>query len=124
MRSLTVSDVLDLAAVSSDDSEERLQKVFEWDFERSMTSIRLVFGAAGSVVVALLAALFRPENELRTWHIVAILGLAGTLAAIGVLMLWRMRTNHRRFVAALQLLSTAQDLGPLLRLYRAGGGSR
>lgn len=121
MRSLRVSDVLDLAAVDSDDAEDRLQKVFEWDFERMMTSIRLVFGAAGSVVVALLAALFRPDSALKAWHIAAILGLATVLTLIGMGMLWRMRTNHRRFVAALQLLAAAGDLGPLLRLYRSGG---
>jgi predicted lysophospholipase L1 biosynthesis ABC-type transport system permease subunit len=123
VRALQVADVLDLAAIDSEDAEDRLQKVFEWDFERTMTSIRLVFGAAGSVVVALLAALFRPDSELKTWHIVAILGFAGVLAIVGVSMLWRMRTNHRRFVAALQLLSTANHLGPLLKLYRSGGGS-
>lgn len=121
MRALQVSDVLDLAAVDSDDVEDRLQKLFEWDFERSMTAIRLIFGAAGSVVVALLAALFRPDSSLRTWHIVTILGFAGVLALLGIGMLWRMRTNHRRFVAALQLLAAAKDLGPLLRLYRSGG---
>jgi hypothetical protein len=123
VKALRVADVLDLAAVDSDAAEDRLQKLFEWDFERTMTSVRLVFGAAGSVVVALLAALFRPDSSLKTWHIATILGFAGVLALVGIGMLWRMRTNHRQFVAALQLLTAAADLGPLLRLYRSGGAS-
>jgi hypothetical protein len=119
MRALRVADVLDLAAAQSAESESRLEKVFEWEFERTMTSVRLLFGAAGSVVIALLAALFREDTSLKTWHIVVILGSAAILAALGAALLWRIRTAHREFLAALQLLNTSERLGPLLARYRS-----
>jgi hypothetical protein len=119
VRTLRVGDVLDLAAAQSNESESRLQQIFEWEFERTMTTVRLLFGAAGSVVVALLAVLFRNDTSLRTWHIVVILASAATLASLGAGLLWRARTAHRQFLAALLLLSSAQQLGPLLARYRA-----
>jgi hypothetical protein len=119
VRALRVSDVLDLAAAQSAEAEARLEKLFEWDFERTMTSIRLLFGAAGSIVVALVAALFRENSALKTWHIVLISGSAAVLAVIGAVLLWRARTVHRHYLASLQLLNAAQDLGPLLAKYRA-----
>jgi hypothetical protein len=119
VRALRVSDVLDLAAAQSADSEARLEKLFEWDFERTMTSIRLLFGAAGSIVVALLATLFREDSALKAWHIAVISGSAAVLALIGAVLLWRARTVHRQYLASLQLLNSAQELGPLLANYRA-----
>jgi hypothetical protein len=119
VRALKVADVLDLAAAQSDEAEDRLQKIFEWDFERTMTSVRLLFGAAGSVVVALFAALFRKDSSLHTWQAVVMLASAGVLGTVAGSILWRTRTLHREFVAALQLLNATARLGPLLARYRA-----
>jgi hypothetical protein len=119
MRALRVADVLDLAAAQSEGSEDRLQKVFDWQFERTMTSVRLLFGAAGSLIIALLAASFRKDASLHTWQIVVILFAAAVSASTGAAMLWRMRTMHREFLQALQLLNSAIRLGPLLARYRA-----
>jgi hypothetical protein len=119
VRSFRVADVLDLAEAQSDTAEDHLRKVFEWEFERTMTSVRLLFGASGSIVVALLAALLREKSDLSTAQIVAILASAAVLGGVGSLILWRARTLHRDFLAALQLHSVVKDLGPLLARYRA-----
>jgi hypothetical protein len=121
VRTLEVADVLDLAAAQSSDAEERLQKLFEWDFERTMTSVRLLFAVAGSLLIALLAALIHDDAKLEIWHIATIVGSAGLLAAVAWSMLRRTRELHREFLAALGLLNSAQRLGPLLARYRAGG---
>jgi hypothetical protein len=68
VRSLRVADVLDLAAAQSEDSEDRLQKIFEWSFERTLTAARLLFGVAASILAAWLAALLRPDSSLDGWE--------------------------------------------------------
>jgi hypothetical protein len=117
---LEVADVLDLAAAQSSDAEERLQTLFEWDLERTMTSVRMLFVVAGALLIALLAALIRDDTNLETWHIATIVGSAGLLAGVAWSTLRRTRHLHREFLAALQLLNSAQRLGPLLARYRAG----
>jgi len=119
VRALQVGDVLDLAAAQSDEAEDRLEKLFEWDFERTMTTVRLLFAAAGSLLVALFAALFREDAVINTWQVVAIGGSSGVLTFVGAALLRRTRTAHREYIAALQLLNAAEALGPLLARYLA-----
>lgn len=118
MKALQVADVLDLAAAESSDAEDRLQKVFEWDFERTMTSARLLFAAAGSVIAVMLAALLRVDSVLTAWHVFVFTASSAVLAISGMVILWRIRKLHREFLAALQLLNSAKRLGPLLARYR------
>lgn len=119
MRALQVGDVLDLAAAQSSDAEDRLEKLFEWDFERTMTTVRLLFAAAGSLLVALFAALFREHAVIETWQVALIGGSSGVLALVGAVLLRRARLAHREYIAALQLLNAARPLGPLLARYLA-----
>ncbi len=118
-KTLHVGDVLDLAAAQSAEAEDRLEKLFEWDFERTMTTVRLLFAAAGSLLVALFAALFKEKAVIETWHVAAIGGSSGVFALVGAILLRRARTAHREYIAALQLLNAAQPLGPLLARYLA-----
>jgi formate dehydrogenase maturation protein FdhE len=82
VKALHVGDVLDLASAQSADAEDRLEKLFEWDFERTMTTVRLLFAAAGSLLVALFAALFKEDAVIKTWHVAAIGGSSGVLALV------------------------------------------
>jgi hypothetical protein len=120
MPGLRVADILDLAASQSAEAENRLHEVFQWQFERNMTSVRLAFGTAGSLVVALIAVLFRTGSVLAWWQAGLVLVAAGVFAAMGGLLLWRTRRLHRDFLTALQLLNAARPLGPLLARYRSG----
>lgn len=124
MRDLTVKQLLDLTTAEVPDAADHLKQAFEWHFERSMTGVKLLFGVAGSLLVALIAAGLKESIEVAWWQL-AIIGVS-TIVLTGV-GIWRFQTTravYQQYFAALQLLRELQDLAPLLRLYQSTyGGS-
>lgn len=100
----TLSDFGPLAHPLVDEADDHLQKVFDWHFERTMTAIRLVFGAAGTVVLALVTAVLKKGGDPTCGQIAALLVSAGLFAGIGLLLSVRLRNLHREYVATLSYL--------------------
>lgn len=125
MRELTVKDLLDLIVADVPDAPGRIQKVFEWHFERVKTTAQWVLGAAASLFVSSLIPFFKAELQLSWWQtLLLFLSAAGT-ASYGIYRLWQLRTLHREFVAALKLHSEFKQMRPFFLRYRAlrNGGS-
>jgi len=87
-----------------DDADVHLQKAYDWHFERTMTAIRLVFGAAGAVVLALVTAVLKQGSDPTGGQIAALIASAGLFAGIGLLLSVRLRNLHREYVATLSYL--------------------
>jgi hypothetical protein len=115
---MTVADIEELLVADDEGQAEHLTQIVNWHFERAMTSVRLSFGAAASLLAALLAALFGAKTHLHTWE--GILVAAGILAtaSYGLWGLRQTREIHDDYVAALRLLREMAPLTPLLRLFR------
>lgn len=111
-------DLLDLATSEVQEAPDHLQKAYDWYFERRMTEVRLAFGAAGSLVIAFLAALFREGAQIEVWQLVVAAVAVASLLVLGLWRLRQLRSIHREYLAALQLYSSLVRLGPVLRLYR------
>lgn len=119
MQDLTVRQLLDLATAEVPDASEHLKKAFEWHFERSMTGVKLLFGVAGSLLVALIAAALKEHIEVTWWQL-AILGASALIfASMGIWRFQATRAVYRQYFAALQLLRELEALAPLLRLYQS-----
>lgn len=119
MQDLTVRQLLDLATAEVPDASEHLKKAFEWHFERSMTGVKLLFGVAGSLLVALIAAALKEHIEVTWWQL-AILGASALIfASMGIWRFQATRAVYRQYFAALQLLRELESLAPLLRLYQS-----
>lgn len=122
MQDLTVRQLLELSTADVPDAPDHLKQAFEWHFERSMTSVRLLFGAAGSFLVALIAAALKEHIQVAWWQLVIIGAAALIFAVVGSLRFRSTRGVYRQYFAALQLLHELQDLAPLLRLYQSTYG--
>ena len=125
MQDLTVRQLLDLTTADVPNAADHLKQAFEWHFERSMTAVKLLFGAAGSLLIALIAAALKEHIEVAWWQLVIIGVSTMVLAGVGA---WRFQVTrgvYRQYFAALQLLKELEDLSPLLRLYLSiYGGTR
>jgi len=117
---MQVADVLDLVAAQASDPEERLQAMFEWQFERSMTRVKLQFGVAATFVAAFAAGLLDNGRRFDVGQGVVVLAAAGVFTALGMITYARARNLHREFTAALQLLKRTEPLGSFLAKYRGG----
>ncbi|HKO37360.1 MAG TPA: hypothetical protein VJU14_03225 [Solirubrobacterales bacterium] len=119
MQDLTVRQLLDLTTAEVPDAPQHLQKAFEWHFERSMTGVKLLFGVAGSLLLAVTAAAFKEQIEVEWWQLTIIGASALAFAGMGVWRFQAARVVYRQYFAALQLLRELEDLAPLLRLYQS-----
>lgn len=61
---LTVKDLLDLVVADVPDASGRIEKIFEWHFERVKTTAQWVLGAAASLFVSSLIPFFKAELQL------------------------------------------------------------
>jgi len=123
MQDLTVRQLLELSTAEVPDAADHLKQAFEWHFERSMTSVRLLFGVAGSFLVALIAAALKEHIVVAWWQLAAIFAATLVFAVVGTIRFHATRGVYRQYFAALQLLHELEDLAPLLRLYQATYGS-
>lgn len=108
-------DLLRLLA-ASDDAAEHLKKLFEWQVERAMSSVRATTAAVGAVFVALLAALL--DNGKVSGFLLAL--VVGAVA-LGLAYAWsryeRARNLEAEYVVALGILRELAPLTPLIRLW-------
>jgi sterol desaturase/sphingolipid hydroxylase (fatty acid hydroxylase superfamily) len=118
MRDLSITHLIDLVVAEVPDAEERIQKMFEWHFERVMTLSRWILGAAASLVIAVLAAFFKAELQLACWQTGLIVLAALATGTYGVYRLWELRSVHRQFIAALKLFCELKEIRPFLIRYR------
>lgn len=123
MQDLTVRQLLDLTTAEVPNASEHLKKAFEWHFERSMTGVKLLFGAAGSFLVALIAAALKEDIDVAWWQLGVIGASAFVTAGIGMWRYTVTRGVYRQYFAALQLLRELESLAPLLRRYQSTYGA-
>jgi hypothetical protein len=85
--------------------------------------VKLLFGGAGSLLVALIAAALKEHIEVAWWELAIIGASTVAFAGVGYLRFQATRGVYRQYFAALQLLRELEDLAPLLRLYQSTYGS-
>jgi hypothetical protein len=115
VRSFTLADLLRLLA-ATEEPADHLRRLFEWEIERAMTAVRLMAGAVGAVVVALMAAVLRKDASVADWLLVLVV-VSSVLGLAYVRNRYEdARRLEREYVAALNLLRELAPLAPLVRL--------
>jgi hypothetical protein len=104
----TIGDLFDLAeANTSDDPAARLEKVFDWYFDRAMSVIRFGFLLSGGSFGSLIGAALNHQTD---WPIYVLLG-AGLLGAVVAVVQMRILAHlHREFVASVRLLAVLRRI--------------
>jgi len=118
MRDLTVRDLIDLVLSQTTDPSDRIEKMFEWHFDRAKTIVTWWLGAASSIVIALIATYFSEKSRLTGWWAIVVLILAICSFVFALYRLYLMRRINREFIAALSLFSRLGRIEPFLRIYR------
>lgn len=118
MRDLTVKDLLDLVDSEAPNPADRIERMYGWHFERSMTAVRLTLGLAATLLVAMLVALVQNKSGTPDVLIGGGFAAAAATATYGVYRFWELRRIHREYVASLRLLGEINPLGAFLRRYR------
>lgn len=122
MKEVKVKDLVDLAVSDVDSCDLKIQKIYEWYFERIKTSAQWILGAAASLFVALVAAFIKGDlsyGSKKSYAIISLILLAG---GIGIVQMHSLRNIHKQFIGALKLHSELKKVKPFLMLYRQRRG--
>src|SRR5437867_493460 len=112
MRDLTVRDIMDLVTSDVKDAEDRIQTMYSWHFEQQMTLIKFLIGGSGSLLAAVLIAVFKAEIKIEIWLVaLSILGGLAT-AVVGIFKFQELKSIHRQHVATLKLYSDLLKIAP------------
>jgi hypothetical protein len=123
MRTLTIRHLLDMAMAGVPRPEDRIEQMFRWHVERSMSLVTAAFALAGSLFVALLVAALNGKVSSAAE---VLLGLLFDLVIVEVALwrLLRLATINRDYVAALELYARIASLPPdvqaIMRLWFVG----
>lgn len=96
-----MNDLIDVAHAC--DAEARLEKIYEWYFVRTMTTIRMAFGAAGVTFAALYGLV--SKDGIASWLPWAVVVVIVIFAAMGIGQMRLLAQLHREFATALRLLA-------------------
>ena len=72
MKDITLKEIIDLVDSDVPEAELRIEKMFDWHFQRDMTITKWVLGAAASLSVAVLVAFSKAELNLKWWQILIV----------------------------------------------------
>jgi hypothetical protein len=117
-RNLSIRDLLDLAVADVAGAEERIEKIFEWHFDRAKTISQWILGAAASLSISVLISISKQEWKLSAPFTTIILMCAVATGAYGAYNLWQLRSLSRQFVAALKLYSELTGIRAFVGRYR------
>ena len=125
-RNLSIRDLIDLTLADVNSAEERIEKMFEWHFDRTKTVAQWVLGAAASLSISVIVSISKEEWKLEPDVTGFILVCAVATGAYGVYALWQLRWLCRQYVASLKLYSELTRIRAFVSRYRdraAEGGA-
>lgn len=116
---MNLQQIFDLVAADTTSVEDHIAKAFDWQLERAVNAVRIGFGAAGSLVVAFIALLFK-SGERLTWGEVVLMGVSVlVLSVIAIRLYVHAGKIQREYIAALQIAGEVKPLAGFLRTYQA-----
>lgn len=118
MREIAVKDLIDLVVSEVPDVELKIQKMFDWHFERVKITSQWLLGASASLFISVLIAFSRNEVEIDLLQIAGILLGGVSVGAYGLYLIMRLRSLQTQFVAALKLHAEFKRIRPFILLYR------
>ena len=109
----TIRDLLNVAR--ADEPYARLEHIYEWYFERTMTAIRVAFGAAVGASAAIYGLVKYDKLDHEKLVTSGLTAAAAVCVAAGVIQRRELAQLHREFAAALRLLSDVRRLPECVR---------
>jgi hypothetical protein len=111
---LRIGDLYSLLDPDVQDPAGHVQKIFDWFDERGMNIVRLAFGAAGALLIALITALLQNKPGPTPLEGAAIAASVVAFVAIGGYRLIRVNVVHREYLATIGVLMSLRRLWNLL----------
>jgi hypothetical protein len=104
---MTKEQVAELARAQVRDGEDRIERVFRWQFERALAAMKALFVAAASILGATLTAI-HGTIPVASWQTVMVaVGLVGSMA-IAVCQYVRLGRLYGKYLESLRVFAVVQ----------------
>jgi hypothetical protein len=106
---LTGYDVVELVTAQIAGAEERIERVYEWQFDRLMAAVRAMSVIAASIVATLGTAFFEENVQMEWWLAVVLVVDLSASVAIAVFSFARLGRIRREYLANLSVLGVTRQ---------------
>jgi hypothetical protein len=106
---ITGHDVRELVIAEVAGIEDRIERVYEWRFNRLMAAIRATSVMSASIVATLATALFEGNLRGEWWLVVVLFAGLSASAAIGTFTYVRLARISREYVGNLSVLGAMRQ---------------
>jgi hypothetical protein len=127
VKDISIAEITELVIAEVPDLESRLEKMFDWHFNRDMVLIRWILGTAASFAIALLIIFFKvsqPQSAAQVSPtfdytiLIYLLFIPFGIGSYGFVKINQLRSLHRQFVASLKIASELKTIRNFLVRYR------
>ncbi len=118
MKDITIKELIDLIEIGVSDPEAKIEKMFEWHFNRSIMITKWILGATVSLLISVGAVFLKPELNIKWWQFSIVLLFALSSATYGIYRLWQIRAMHKQFVSTLKIYYELKKIVPFITRYR------
>ena len=123
MLDLNIRDLIDLMETECKNVEDRIQKMYQWDFNRTKLICQLSIGISASFLVLIGTSYVQNFTSTKPVTVdsnllIVSLFLSICPAIFGIFQFYRLKSIHRQYVAALKLLHKLRAIRPFITYYR------
>ncbi|MEI2360505.1 hypothetical protein [Priestia megaterium] len=118
MKDINIHDLMDLILADVPDSDEKIQKMFEWHFDRLKTLSTWILGTSITTVVAVFVSYMRTNSSMSGWYVIATLLLGLCTSCYGIYLLWVLRKLNKQFINSLKLHSKLSKMKKFIVKYQ------
>ena len=109
---LTGFDVVELVTAHIAGAEERIERVYQWQFDRLMAVVKATAVISASIIATLGTALFGEHVRTEWWLAVVLVVCLSAAVAIGVFSFARLGRIRREYLANLSVLGVTRQGRP------------
>jgi hypothetical protein len=119
MSDIKIVDLIDLASEDIEDADGKIEKAFDWYYNKKTMIIKGTIGASASLVVALGISYFKKEFKVSENELLWALVFSIATASYGFYNMFQLRQITREYISAIRLFNDLKQIRPFLSLYRS-----
>jgi len=120
MLDLKIKDLIDLVVADVPEPEKRIEKMYDWHFEKIKVLYQLSLGISASLFVSIILAYLQSDIKMDLWIILLTLVMALCPAFYGVYRFHNLKLIHRQYVVAIKIYKELKIIRPFILIYQQG----
>ncbi|WP_292371056.1 hypothetical protein [Methanoregula sp. UBA64] len=118
MLDLKIKDLIDLVVADIPESEKRIEKMYDWHFEKIKVLYQISLGISASLFVSIILSYLQSNLHVDLWLLILTLIMASCPALYGMVRFHNLKLIHRQFVEAIKIYKELERVRPFILRYQ------